>query len=365
MDTAAKVLPPGALVTLTDAGGQGLATAYFNAKTLIAARVLSPVPDEAVDAAFVARRIASALALRERIFAAPFYRLIHAEADGLPGLAVDRFGETCVIQPNTAGMTALLDAVVKALDETIAPKCIVLRGDSGARKLEGLEDDVRVLRGSSSETTEVKESALTFFADLMSGQKTGWYFDQRDNHAFMGILSSGALVLDLYTHTGGFALTCAQAGAKTVEAVDSSEPALALANKAADANGLASKCTFTRSDVFAFLEKAIADGKTWDVVIADPPPFIKSKKDLKAGLQGYRKLARLCAQVTAPGGFMFQASCSHNAPPPEFQSAVVRGVSDARRTGRVIRTSRAGPDHPVHPQLPESAYLKAVVLQLD
>ena len=362
MDPATKALTPGTIVTVTDAGGQLLATAQFNARTLISARVLAP-PDTAIDQTFIAEKLKSALALRERLFDQPYYRLVHAEADGLPGLIVDRFKDTCVIQPNTAGMNALSDVIAAALAEVVGATTVILRGDSGARTLEGLEDETRALIGSSSGPVAVTENGCTFFADLVSGQKTGWFFDQRDNHAFMASLSKGAAVLDLYTHTGGFALPAARAGAKSVLGVDRSEPALALAAKGAAATGV--KVAFERAEVFPFLDAALTGKAQWDVVIADPPAFVKSKKDLKVGLQGYRKLARLGAAVTAPGGFLFMASCSHNAPLDEFTAAVARGLEDASRSGRIIRTAGAAPDHPVHPLLPESAYLKAVVLQLN
>jgi 23S rRNA (cytosine1962-C5)-methyltransferase len=211
----------------------------------------------------------------------------------------------------------------------------------------------------------VEENGALFRADLLSGQKTGWFFDQRDNHAFMAGLAKNATVLDLYTHTGGFAIPAARAGATKVTAVDSSQSALDLAAAALPLNDVAGRVACMRSDVFAFLEGAAARNETWDVVIADPPPFVRSRKDLKAGLQGYRKLARLCARVAAPDGIIFVASCSHNAPTDEFTAAVVRGVADANRSGAIIHTAGAGADHPVHPMLPESAYLKAVVLALD
>lgn len=363
MDAAAKALTPGAVVTVTDAGGQHLATAHFNPRTLIAARVLSAQGDVAVDAGFIAQRLRAALALREKLFDRPYYRLIHAEADGLPGLIVDRFGGACVIQPNTAGMDALADTIAAALRDVTGAQTVIVRGEGAARALEGLEDQVRYAFGSVDGPVTVEENGVTFFADLMSGQKTGWFFDQRDNHAFMAALSKGARVLDLYTHTGGFALPAARAGAKDVLAVDRSAPALDLAAKAAAANGVV--CQFEKAEVFPFLDAALARKAQWDVVIGDPPAFVKSRKDLKAGLQGYRKLARLCAGVTAPGGILFMASCSHNAPLEEFTAAVARGVADAGREGRIIRSAGAGPDHPVHPFLPESAYLKAIVLQLD
>jgi len=363
MDPAAKALAPGSLVTITDAGGAHLATAHFNPRTLIAARLLSAVGDTAVDEAFIGTRLRAALALREKLFDRPFYRLIHAEADGLPGLIIDRFGDACVIQPNTAGMDVLADTIAASLRDVAGVKTVIVRGEGPARTLEGLEDQARTVFGEINGPVPVEENGVTFFADLMSGQKTGWFFDQRDNHAFMASLSKGARVLDLYTHTGGFALPAAKAGAKEVMAVDRSAPALDLAAKAAAANGVT--CTFEKAEVFPFLDAAVTRKAQWDVVIGDPPAFVKSRKDLKAGLQGYRKLARYCASVTAPGGILFMASCSHNAPLEEFTAAVARGITDAGRAGRIIRTSGAAPDHPVHPFLPESAYLKAVVLQVD
>ena len=365
MDAAAKALPPGTVVTLSDAGGQLLATAQFNARTLISARVLAFQPDVAVDQAFIAAKLGAALKLRNRLFDRPYYRLVHAEADGLPGLIIDRFDNAYVIQPNTAGMDVLIDHIAAALRDVGGARTVVVRGDSSARTLEGLDDQVRSVFGAVDGPVKVEENGVTFFADLMSGQKTGWFFDQRDNHAFMAALSRGGTMLDLYTHTGGFALPAAKAGATSVLGIDSSAPSLALAAKAATENGLAGICTFERAEVFPFLESALARKATWDVVIGDPPAFVKSKKDVKAGMQGYRKLARLCAGVTAPGGLLFMASCSHNAQLDEFTASVARGLEDASRTGRIIRTAGASPDHPVHPHLPESAYLKAVALQLD
>ena len=229
LDGAAKSLAPGSVVTITDAGGSLLATAHFNAHTLIAARVLAATGDMALTAQFYADRIGAALNLRQRLFERPFYRLVHAEADGLPGLVIDRFDDVCVVQPNTAGMQTALPQIVEALTQILSPRAVVMRGDSAARGLEGLEDDVRLIAGELAGPVTVEENGGVFRADVLSGQKTGWFFDQRDNRAFMAGLCNDATVLDLYTHTGGFAIAAARAGATAVTAVDRSQSALDLA----------------------------------------------------------------------------------------------------------------------------------------
>ncbi len=371
MDAAAKALPPGRAVTLQSAEGQALGVAMFNPHTLVAARLLDRDAKAVLDAAFIARRLKRALSLRERLFDAPYYRLVHAEADALPGLVIDRFAEVCVAQLNTAGMELLRDALLQAIDQVLAPRAIVLRNDSAIRTLEGLDQQVAVAKGSIDGPVKLVENGVVFLADVTGGQKTGWFFDQRGNRAFMaalarrGVGGGPARVIDLYSHTGGFAVQAAFAGAGEVVAVDRSEAALALAERAAKQNGVAARCKFVRADIFAECERLAAAGERFDVVIADPPAFVKSKKDLAAGSRGYRKLARMAARLTLPGGILFIASCSHNMEAETFVEQVRRGLADAGRSGRILRASGAGPDHPVHPYLPESAYLKALVLAVD
>ena len=210
MDASTKALPAGSVVTVADAGGTALATAHFNPRTFIAVRALAVAPDIVIDQKFFATRFSAALSLRERFFHEPFYRLIHAEADGLPGLVVDRFDDAVVLQPNTAGMECLLDTIVSALDVVLSPQVIVIRGDGPARNLEGIENTVRCERGNLDGPIAVQENGATFFADLVAGQKTGWFFDQRENRAFMASISRNKRALDLYTYTGGFALACAR-----------------------------------------------------------------------------------------------------------------------------------------------------------
>ena len=365
MDAAAKALPKGTLATLRKAGGEPLGVATFNAHTLVAARLLDRDAKRSIDRAFFAARLESALALRRRLYAEPHYRLVHAEADGLPGIVADRFGDVLVTQLNTAGMALLEAEWLAACDMVLAPSAIVLRNDSPARALEGLEPELRLAKGEIDGPIELVENGARFLADPREGQKTGWFFDQRDNRRFVAGLSRGARVLDLYCYAGGFAIAAAQAGAAQVLALDRSEAALALAARAADMNGVGERCRFQRADAFGEVSRLGSSGERFDVVIADPPAFVKSKKDLGPGLRGYRKLARLAATLVNPGGVLFIASCSHNVEPPDFAEAVRRGLEDAGRGGRILRSAGAAPDHPVHPWLPESAYLKAQTLVLD
>ncbi len=365
MDTAAKALPPGTLVTLRTGDGRTLGVATYNPHTLVAARLLDRDPGRRIDREFLARRLKRALAIRERLYAEPFYRLVHAEADGIPGAVIDRFGDFMVAQLNTAGMMRLEPEFVAALEAAVAPKAIVLRNDSPARALEGLSEEVRVAAGSLEGALEVHENGARFEVDLMGGQKTGWFYDQRENRAFMARLANGARVLDLYCFVGGFAIEAAVAGAAEVTGIDRSEPALSLAGRSAALNGVAERCKFSRGEVFAELQRLASAGERFDIVISDPPAVVKSRKDLGPGLRGYRKLARLAAGAVAPQGYLFLASCSHNVTPEDFWEAARRGLEDAGRSARLLRSAGAAPDHPLHPHLPESAYLKALVLALD
>jgi 23S rRNA (cytosine1962-C5)-methyltransferase len=365
MNDEAKALPAGSLVTLLRIDGKPFGIGMFNPHALIAVRLLDRNPDTVIDAAFLAERFRRALDLRMRLFSEPFYRLIHAEADALPGLIADRFDNHVVLQINTAGMDRLTSDILAALATVLGPRTVVLRNDSRARALEGLPRQVRVVWGDAKGCIRVKEMNLWFYADPVAGQKTGWFYDQRPNRRFVAPLAAGRTMLDVYCHSGAFAVTAAAAGAVRVLGIDSSEAAIDLARRAAAANALAPICTFQHGEAFASLEAMAASGERFGVVVADPPAFVKSRKELNAGLRGYRKLARLAATVVEPGGFLFVASCSHLVEPARFAGEVVAGMDRAGRKGRILCMSGAGPDHPVHPHLPETAYLKTMVLQVD
>lgn len=362
MDADAKAIPVGSLATLRAPGGEPLALVTFNPHSLIAARVLSTNPEAHVDALFLGRRLTQAAALRDRLVGVPYYRLIHAEADGLPGVIIDRFGDAFVVQVNTAGMDALTPVLLEALEAEFSPKTIVLKNDSPVRELEGLKREVVIAKGEAG-SIELIENDARFVADLSEGQKTGWFYDQRDNRRFMAGLAKDARVLDAYCYSGGFGVLAATRGAKSVVCLDRSQPALNAAQQAAALNGVDKIVSFQKGEVFEVLEKM--KPRTHEVVICDPPAFVKSRKDLKTGAQGYRKLVRLAAPLVTKGGFFFVASCSHLVDMPLFAEQVRRGLRDAERTGRILVSSGAALDHPVHPNLPETAYLKAMVLQLD
>ena len=365
MDAAAKALVPGTLVTLRRPDERAFGVAMFNPHSLIAARLLDRDAGRAIDRRFFARRLERALKLRERLYERPYYRLVHAEADGLPGLVIDRSGAVLVMQANAAGIDRLTPIIIDALRGLVSPESIVLRNDSPARTQEGLPLETSVALGTVAGPVPVEEDGTVFVADVLAGQKTGWFFDQRDNRAFIAGLARGARVLDLYCHSGGFAVAAAHKGAAAVLGIDSSEPALALAAEAARKNGVAERALFRRGDVFVEAAALAAAGERFDIVIADPPPFARSKRAVPAALRGYRKLAHLAAQLTAPTGFLFLASCSYNVGVADFAEAVRRGLADAGRAARILKSSGASPDHPIHPALPESAYLKALTLTLD
>lgn len=364
MDEAARRLTPGSVVKLATSEGRQLGLAHFNPRTLIAARLLTRNNDATVDRAFLEFRLRRALRLRERLFERPFYRLIHAEADGLPGLVVDRFGDVVVYQANTAGMTALEEVLVGALDELLRPAAIVARGDGWARELEGVAGEAGLRQGALPEPVRVEENGVAFHVDPLGGQKTGWYFDQAPNRAFMAGLAPDATVLDVYAYGGGFGLAAARAGAGRIVLCDSSAPALGLAEASAAAAGLGDRCAYERGEAFEFLGQGRGKSR-FDVVVADPPAFVRAKRDKPQGLKGYRKLAKLAADAVAEPGFLGLGCCSHHVGIEEFAAAAWAGIRDAGRGGRLIRSAGAGPDHPIHPALPETAYLKFLAYALD
>ncbi|NHB77318.1 class I SAM-dependent rRNA methyltransferase [Rhodobacter sp. M37P] len=365
-DRRTMALMPGALAVLEDGERRPLGLVTVNTRSKIIARMLDRNPGASLDQAWFEARLARAAALRERLFDAPFYRLVHAEADGLPGIVIDRFGAVAVVQPNAAWAEAALPVLIAALVAVTGVRTVVKNGEGRARGLEGLAEEMAVVHGPAPlGPVEVPMNGAIYLADLLGGQKTGLFFDQRPNHAFAARLARGGRVLDVFSHVGGFALAALAGGAAHALAVDASAAALALAGQGAQASGFGGRLTTRQGDAFEVLEALGAEGARFDLVICDPPAFAPAKPALEAGLRAYERIARLAAPLVAPGGFLVLCSCSHAADLQAFRNACARGIGRGGRRGQIIHTGFAGPDHPVLPQLAESSYLKALVFRLD
>ncbi|WP_281823755.1 RSP_2647 family RNA methyltransferase [Jannaschia rubra] len=362
-DRRTRALAPGDIAVLEDAERAALATVTVNMASRIAARVLDADPEATIDGAWIAARIATAAAHRARLPGGAFHRLIHAEADGLPGVVIDRFGDAAVLQPNAAWADARAEDFADAL-EGLGIRHVLLNATGRARGAEGLVDGTRWLRGGLEAPVEVSMNGATYLADLTGGQKTGLFYDQRPNHAFVAGLARGARVLDVFSHVGGFGLAALAGGAATALAVDGSAPALDLAARGAELMGRSGDYATRRGDAFDLMTALGEAGERFDVVVADPPAFAPAKPALTAGLRAYERVARLAAPLVAPGGYLTLCSCSHAADLPKFRASCVRGIGRAGRQAQLIHTGFAGPDHPVHPQLAESGYLKALTFRL-
>ncbi|MEL6424559.1 MAG: class I SAM-dependent rRNA methyltransferase [Pseudomonadota bacterium] len=364
LDRRSRSHAPGTIVTLEDAERRPLGTATVNPNSKIVARLLDRDPTASIDLDWIAARLTRAQALRTHLFDAPCYRLVHAEADGMPGVVIDRFDDIAVVQPNAAWADVLFPLIEEALIARLGARTVIKNASGRARALEGLDDVSAVTVGSVEGPVPVPMNGATYMADLLEGQKTGLFFDQRPNHALAARLARGGSVLDVFSHVGGFALAALAAGATEALSVDGSAAALALAEEGARRGGTADRFSTRKGDAFAVMQSLTEEGATFGTVICDPPAFAPQKPALDAGLRAYERVARLGAGLVAPGGYLVLCSCSHAADLPRFREASLRGVSKAGRSAQLIATGGAGPDHPVHPALTESAYLKALFLRL-
>jgi 23S rRNA (cytosine1962-C5)-methyltransferase len=365
LDRRSRAVPAGALARLEDAERRPLGVGIATVEARIGLRLLDRDAEARIDRDWLAARLRAALDLRARLCDAPFYRLVHAEGDGLPGLVVDRFGDTLVVQPNAIWLEDRLEDLTAILRDLTGAARIVKNGTGRARAAEGLAEGMAMLAGPAPEAPlDVPMNGAVYRADVMGGQKTGLFFDQRPNHAFAASLARGASVLDVFSHVGGFALACLAAGAEHALAVDASEPALALAREGAAASGTAARFETRTADAFEAMTALAAEGARFDLVICDPPAFAPSKQALAQGLRAYERVARLAADLVAPGGVALLCSCSHAADLAKFRQACLRGLGRAGRDPRLIHTGFAGPDHPQHPALTETGYLKALAFRL-
>ncbi len=364
-DRRTRKLPGGTLAVLEDSNRVAMGVVAVNPASKIICRMLDRDADAVIDEAWFGARIARALAHRERLYDQPFYRLVHAESDGLPGVIIDRFGDVAVVQPNAAWADALISPLVAALQAVTGVSSVILNGTGRARSLEGLEDVMTVAAGTPPVAPiHVPMNGATYMADVMGGQKTGLFYDQRPNHAFAATLAKGARVLDVFSHVGGFGLACLAGGATSALAVDGSTAALELAETGADVSGYADRFATRKGDAFDVLAALADEGETFDLVICDPPAFAPNRQALDSGLRAYERVARLATPLVAQGGYLGLCSCSHAADLTKFRNASARGIGRGGRRGQIVHTGFAGPDHPLMPHLAESGYLKAVFFRL-
>ncbi|MDH5786270.1 MAG: class I SAM-dependent rRNA methyltransferase [Chromatiales bacterium] len=352
---------PGQQVVVMANDGKPLGVAYINPHSLICARLVSRSATQRLDQSLLVHRIKIALSLRERLFDKPFYRLVYGESDFLPGLVVDRFGELFVVQLNTAGMEALRDEVVAALDKVFKPSAILLRNDSSSRSQEGLESYVEPVLGELPEVVEIEENNTRFEVPLLTGQKTGWFFDHRMNRARVQSLAAGKRVLDVFSYIGGWGVAAATAGASEVVCIDSSARALDMVERNAALNGVSDRVQGIEGDAFDALKALRAERENFDIVIVDPPAFIKRKKDAKKGIEAYRRLNQAAMQLLGKDGILVSASCSYHLPRDTLRDLLQQGSRHLDRNLQIIEQGHQGPDHPVHPMISETDYIKCLI----
>lgn len=367
IDTAAtpiKRLEPGQPVVIENARGRFIAHAYANPHSLICARITSRDREHPLDRSLLVHRLKIALALRERRYPATCYRLVFGESDGLPGLVVDRYGDHLVAQIGTAGMERLREDIVAALDKVLSPVSILWRNDNAVREIEGLDRYVEMAHGRVPDQVAVEEGGCRFMVSPTEGQKTGWFFDQAASRDRLIPQVEGMRVLDVCSYVGAWGVRAAHAGAREVVCVDASARALEGVRENAQANGVVDRVDGLQGDAFDTLRLLKAEGERFDVVVLDPPAFIKRRKDMKEGVQAYRRLNEAAISLVSRDGLLVTASCSFHLSGDEFLRVVQQAARHGDRYLQLLEICRQGPDHPIHPAIPETAYLKALYLRV-
>lgn len=363
--TPLRDLTPGQQVSIETHNGKFLGCAYVNPNSLICARLYSRRPDQPLDSRLLTERLQRALALRERVFDKPFYRLAYGESDGLPGLVVDRFGEHLSVQLNTAGMDVARDQVVDALNGLLRPASITLRNDSGARQMEGLPEVVETAAGNVPEQVLVEENGVRFHTSLTAGQKTGWFYDHRMNRSRMQRYARACRVLDVFAYVGGWGLQAAAAGAREVFFVESSAQAVEQIHANAALNGFDPATIATiEGDAFQVLKDLRTNREQFDLIVVDPPAFIRRKKDMKEGLNAYRRINEMAMQLLARDGVLVSASCSYPLGRLELTDILLKSARHLDRELQIVEHGHQGPDHPIHPAIIETEYLKSITTRI-
>lgn len=362
--TPLTAFAPGDLLAVQDARGRTLGMGYVNPHSLICVRLMSRNPHRELDRAFFEERLRLALALREGWFEEPFYRLVYGEGDGLPGLVVDRYGDVLVGQITTAGMEQRRELIAEVLQALLRPAALLWRNDSPAREFEGLPLESVEAFGSVPERVPLRENGVRFEADVRGGQKTGWYYDHRDNRARLARLARGRRVLDVFSYAGAWGVQAAAAGAEQVLCVDASAGALGEARRNAALNGVEARLGTVEGNVFEVLRGLRQDRERFDLVVLDPPAFIKRRKDMAEGEAAYRRVNRLAMQLLGRDGFLVSASCSHHLAEGRLLHLVHDTGRELGRAVQLLARGHQGADHPVHPAIPESEYLKALFVRI-
>ncbi|MBU1190383.1 MAG: class I SAM-dependent rRNA methyltransferase [Gammaproteobacteria bacterium] len=357
--TPLTAFEPGQLVMIEASNGKSLGTGYVNPHSLICARLVSRDPAHALSKSLLVHRLNVALALRERLYDKPYYRLVHGEGDALPGLVVDRYGDVLVVQLTTAGMERAREAVIEALHKVIKPTGILMRNDSPIRVMEGLENYIEAI-GDVPDTLDLEENGVRFRVSAQSGQKTGWFYDQRENRARLFRYVKGMRVLDLFSYVGGWGVQAAVAGAREVTCVDASHDALMQVAVNAELNAVQSRVLVRKGDAFDVLRELREAREHFDVIVLDPPAFIKRRKDAKAGLEAYQRINQQAMQVLTKDGILVSASCSYHLEASALQQLVLAASRHVDRSMQILERGRQGADHPMNPAIPETEYLKAL-----
>jgi 23S rRNA (cytosine1962-C5)-methyltransferase len=354
--TPVKDLSAGDLVRVLSDRGQFLGYAGVNPHTLIAGRILSRDPAHPPGPGFLKHRLKSALALRRRLYPSRFCRLLFGESDGIPGLVADRYGDYVVLQSGTAAMERLKGDIVDAVTAVLKPRGVLWRNDSGARDMEGLDKYVELAAGEVPETVPVMDGELELRAPLHSGQKTGWFYDQQDNRRRFARYPASR-VLDVFCYTGAWGLGAASRGARA-SFVDASAQALQWVEADGQRLGLPVECL--PGNAFDVLRGLRDEGRSFDAIVVDPPAFIKRRKDYRQGLAAYQRINQLAMLLLEKEGWLVSCSCSHHLPVADLLVALQRGARHVSRTLQVLEIGGQSADHPIHPSIPETRYLKAV-----
>jgi 23S rRNA (cytosine1962-C5)-methyltransferase len=353
---------PGELVEVRDFSGAFIGRGYINPRSLIAVRILTRKQED-LDAAFFAAKISNARDLRVRLGFGDSFRAVFSEGDGLPGLIVDKYAGTLVVQSLTAGIDGMLDMILHALRDAYDPKTIVLRNDTASRGIEGLAQEKRVVIGETTGIVAIEESGIRYQVDVLEGQKTGFFFDQRENRLAIKDLAKGKRVLDCFCYVGAWALSAAKYGATEVIGIDSSEKAVQLATRNAALNGLSAR--FVEGDVFEKLREFEKQKERFGCVILDPPAFVKSRAKVREGLKGYKEINLRAMRLLEPGGFLVTCSCSHHIDQELFREMLIDAAHSANRQARLLEMRSQSRDHPMLLAAKETQYLKCAILQVE